>query len=159
MDVSLLLQSYTAEGVKVIKIRPHHLLDLVRDYGNNYKKPPHPWGASVESVSDMIFSDIHQEVEMVMGVDSICETCNRLNDGICEAHINEDLLMRNYNDPLDEKLFSSLEIRPGDKLSVYEFLKIVSDRMFVLDLFNSPTNKKRVRRKGTELALMKFGLV
>lgn len=143
----------------MIKIRPHHLLDLVRDYGNNYKKPPHPWGASVKSVSDLVFSDIHQVVVLVMGVDSICQTCRKLNDGICEANINEDLLMRDYNDPLDERLFSSLEIRPGDRLTVYAFLKLVSERMFVLELFNSPSNKKHVRRQGTELALMKFGLI
>jgi len=142
----------------MIKIRPHHLLDILRDFGNDVKRETHPWGASIANVSKCIISNINQKVEFVMGVDSICQTCSKLNGYICEARINNELLMRDYNDRLDRALFSALNIAPGDKIPVIEFLRIISDNIEILDLFNSPSNNPMVRKHGTESALDKLGI-
>jgi hypothetical protein len=142
----------------MIKIRPHHLLDIIRDFGNDVKREQHPWGASVVSVTQIILSDINQKVEFVMGVDSICTTCSKLNGHICEARINDELLMRDYNDQLDESLFSTLKIVPGNKISIIEFLRKISKNIEVLDLFKSPSNDSRARRQGTISAFEKLGI-
>ena len=143
---------------QIIIIRPHHLLDIIRDFGNEVKRETHPWGASLASVTHSILSDIDQKVEFVMGVDSICKTCSKLNGYICEARINDELLMRDYNDRLDQALFSALNISPGTRLPVKEFLLTVKNNIEVLDLFNSPSNDPIARKHGTESAFDKLGI-
>ena len=142
----------------MIKLRPHHLLDIIRDFGNEVKRETHPWGASLASVTQNILSNINQKVEFVMGVDSICETCSKLKGQICEAQINNELLMRDYNDRIDQKLFSALNIAPGTQLSVIEFLRKIDDNIEVLNLFNSPSNNPMVRKNGTKSAFDKLGI-
>lgn len=143
---------------QMIKIRPHHLLDIIRDFGNEVKRETHPWGASLASVSQSILLNINQKVEFVMGADSICKTCSKLNGHICEARINNELLMRDYNDRLDQALFSALNIAPGSKLPVIEFLRIIKNNIEVLNLFNSPSNNPITRKRGTESAFEKLGV-
>jgi hypothetical protein len=142
----------------MIKIRPHHLLDIIRDFGNEVKREKHPWGASLASVTQSILSNIDQKVEFVIGADSICKTCSKLNGQICEAQINNELLMRDYNDHLDQELFSALKIVPGDTLPVIELLRRINNKIEILDLFNSPSNNPLVRKHGTETALKKLGI-
>jgi hypothetical protein len=142
----------------MIKIRPHHLLDIIRDFGNDVKRETHPWGASLACVSQSILSNINQKVEFVSGVDSICKTCSKLNGHICEARINNELLMRDYNDRLDHALFSALNITPGTKLSVIEFLQIINNNIDVLNFFNSPSNNPMIRKHGTLSAFKKLGI-
>ena len=142
----------------MIKIRPHHFLDIIRDYGNEVKREPHPWGASLTSVTDSIISDISQDIQLVMNVDSICETCSKLNGKICEAQINDDLLMRDYNDQLDSSIFSALSIKPNEVMSIVKFLNAINDNIGILNYFNSPSNNPNIRRQGTESALIKFGV-
>ena len=143
---------------QIIKIRPHHLLDIIRDFGNEVERETHPWGASLASVTHNILSNINQEVEFVLNVDSICKTCSKLNGHICEAKINNELLMRDYNDRLDQALFSALNISPGNKLPVIEFLRIVYKKIEVLNLFNSPSNNPIARKQGTKSAFDKLGI-
>jgi len=142
----------------MIKIRPHHLLDIIRDFGNEVKRETHPWGASLAIVSQSILSDINQNVEFVMGVDSICKTCSKLNGDICEATINNELLMCDYNDRLDIALFSALNIVPGDSLPVIEFLRLINKNIDVLNFFNSPSNNPITRKHGTMSAFNKLGI-
>lgn len=143
---------------QIIKIKPHHLLDIIRDFGNEVKRETHPWGASLTSVTHSILLNINQEVEFVLGLDSICKTCSKLNGDICEARINNELLMRDYNDHLDQALFSSLNILPGDKLPVIDFLRMVKENIEVLDFFTSPSNNPIARKHGTKSAFNKLGI-
>ena len=142
----------------MIKLRPHHLLDIIRDFGNEVQRETHPWGASLASVTQKILSDINQKVEFVMGIDSICETCSKLSGQICEARINNELLMRDYNDRVDKALFSALNIAPGDQLPVIEFLRKINNNIEVLNLFNSPSNNPITRKQGTKSAFDKLGI-
>jgi len=142
----------------MIKIRPHHLLDIIRDFGNEVKRQTHPWGASLATVSQSILSNIDKKVEFVMGADSICKTCSKLQRHICEAKINNEILMRDYNDRLDKALFSALKIKPGETLPVIEFLRRIHNNIEILELFDSPANNPSVRRHGTESALKRLGI-
>ncbi len=66
--------------------------------------------------------------------------------------------MRDYNDPLDEKLFSRLDLIPNTEIPLIDFLRKIDDNMEVLDLFTSPSNNPEVRRRGTVAALIKLGV-
>lgn len=142
----------------MIKMRPHHLLDILRDYGNDRVRGAHPWGASLSNVTSTVLSDPEHEIEFVLNVDSICETCSKLNAHICEAKINEQLLMRDYNDRLDIDLFRELDILPNTKMSLVDFAVKVSKNLSVLCLFTSPNEDSSLRRKGTLSALQRLGV-
>lgn len=142
----------------MIKMRPHHLVDIIRDYGNDVKRGPHPFGASLAEVTDDILADINQEVEFLIGVDSICATCSKLENGTCTAAINDQLMMQVYNDGLDAKLFSALKMKPGVRMPVAAFLRMVNDHMEILDLFDSPDNDPVKRLRGVKKALVRLGI-
>ena len=143
--------------ITMIKIRPHHLLDILRDYGNEVKRDFHPFGASLKEITNDILSDINQNIRLVSRVDSICVTCSKLENSICKARINDDLLMREYNDDLDDNLFDIMDISPGSELSVRNFLEIVENRMSsILTQFSSPNNSPKVRETGTTIAIRKL---
>lgn len=145
--------------MKIIKIRPHHLLDILRDSGNQVKRSSHPYGASLKEIANDLLSDIDQNIRLVSRVDSICLTCSMLKENICSARLNDDLLMRDYNDDLDDKLFDVMEITPESNIVVRDFLKIIDNNITtVLAKFSSPTNIPEVRKTGTILALKKLGI-
>ena len=144
--------------MSTIRLRPHHLLDIVRDYGNGIeKKKTHSWGASVAEVTEKVLSNIDQVIILVSQVDSICETCSKLENQICEARINENLLMREYNDDLDSRLFDRMKLEEGQRISIRDFLLLVKkDLNNIVDLFTSPNNNPAIRLEGTRLALKKL---
>ena len=140
-----------------IRIRPHHLLDIFRDYGNEIERDAHPYGASLKEVTDVVLSNIDKKVRLVSRVDSICITCSKLKDNICFAKINDDLLMRDYNDNLDDKLFNVMKLSPESEITVRAFLEIVNRNLSsIIAQFSSPSNKLKVRRAGTVAALKKL---
>lgn len=140
-----------------IRIRPHHLLDIIRDYGNEVEKDAHPYGASLKEVTNEVLSDIDQTIILVSRVDSICITCSKLKDNICLAKINDDLLMRDYNDNLDDKLFNVMKLSPESELTARAFLEIVNRNLSsIIAQFSSLSNKLEVRRAGTVRALKKL---
>ena len=141
----------------MIRILPHHLLDIVRNYGNDVKmENEHPWGALLLGVTSELLADFDQTIELVMGADSICKPCSKLQSGVCEAQLGDDTMMREYNNPLDRALFDALGCRPGDRMTVREFLERVGENMGILNLFTR--GKSDVRAKGTQAALVKLGL-
>lgn len=130
-----------------VKIRPHHLLDILRDYGNRVVPGLHPFGASVESVTKRVLNN--ESIELVPRVDDICHSCSMLK-GVCQAKIRDDLYMRDYNDQLDDKLFELLGFKPGEQVSLKSFLEVVKSKLDdTLSLFTSPDNNIYLRRKGT----------
>jgi hypothetical protein len=48
--------------------------------------------------------------------------------------------MRDYNDRLDQSIFSAINIAPGSEMPVIEFLRIIYNNIEILNLFNSPSN-------------------
>ena len=144
---------------QMIKLRPHHLLDIIRDYGNDIdRKKEHQWGAMLVGVTNELLKDLDQTIELVIGVDSICMPCSRLEEGICEARLGGDQMMRDYNDPLDRALFDALNLKSGSQMTAMQFLILLSENMEILNLFTRPAGKSYIRENGTTAALVKFGI-
>lgn len=143
---------------EMISIRPHHLLDIIRDFGNKREVKEHRWGASLSTVTQKILADTNRIVVFVMGVDAICETCSQLQNDICQAEISRDLLMRDYNNRIDRELFEALQLAPGSQLQIGEFLQLVSDNLNVLNIFD-PALQTKPRKQGTIAALKEFGII
>lgn len=74
--------------------------------------------------------------------------------GVCQAKIRDDLFMRDYNDSLDDKLFTLLGFNPGEIVTLKEFIRVIETNLeTVLALFTSPDNNDELRRKGTKLSI------
>ncbi len=142
----------------VVKIRPHHLFDILRDYGNNVVMEPHPFGASVTEVTNKILRSVYPIV-MVPRVDSICETCSMLKNEICQAMIREDLIMSGYNDDLDDKLFRLMDLKPFMQITLKDFVNIADVKLdIILKQFTSPDNNRELRYIGTKKAISSIRL-
>ena len=113
-----------------MKLRPHHLLDIISDHGHGAEFAPHPYGHALHAVAAQVLADTSIEVEFVLAADDICSPCCHLQaGGVCDdvlSQLAEPVSKQAYNDGLDSKLFPYLGIQPGARLTVREFLERVS---------------------------------
>jgi hypothetical protein len=111
----------------------------------------------VAQVSRQVLSDIDQDITVVHQVDSICEPCAKLVNGICQTQLGDELLMRDYNDPLDAGLFELLELVEGQQLSVRDFLQRVQGRLdAVVQLFTRGDRELRRTRTRNALKMLRI---
>jgi len=65
-------------------LRPHHLLDIVTEYGAGTTFEPHPYGHAVHTCAEVVLNDLDTEVQFVVAADFICAPCVHLVDGVCD---------------------------------------------------------------------------
>ena len=113
-----------------MKLRPHHVLDIVSDYGGGAKFEPHHYGHSLHTVAEAIIADTGIEMEFVVAGDAICHGCMHLQpDGGCDDMMGPAENRRSkqeYNDAHDGRLLRFLGIEPGAKMPVREYLERVN---------------------------------
>jgi hypothetical protein len=66
-----------------MKLRPHHLLDIITQYGQGRPFEPSDYGHAVHTVARLVLADQTQQAEMVVGADDICAPCRNLLEGRC----------------------------------------------------------------------------
>lgn len=80
-----------------------------------------------------------------------------LDNSICQAKIRDDLLMSEYNDNLDDKLFKVMKLTPFQEISIASFIKTAKDNLDnILNCFTSPDNNHENRLLGTKKAIKSF---
>jgi hypothetical protein len=68
-----------------MKLRPHHLLDIISDYGHGVEYTPHPYGHALHTVAAQVLTDLSLEIEFVLAADAICDPCRHLqSNGVCD---------------------------------------------------------------------------
>ena len=68
---------------EIIRIKPHHFLDIVRDFGAGAEFTPSPYGHAVHLMAEKVLADRRAMLELVSGIDDICEPCENHVDGHC----------------------------------------------------------------------------
>ncbi len=114
-----------------MKLRPHHLLDIVTEYGAAHAFEPHPYGHAVHLCAEIVLNDLDTPVEFVAAADFICAPCIHLHEGRCDdvlEQLDPAPSKQDYNDALDRRLFAHLRLSEGDVLTVRDFLQIVCRR-------------------------------
>ena len=110
-----------------MRLRPHHLIDIVRDHGHRVPLEPHPYGHAVHTVAARVLHDLDLEVTFVLAADDICTPCRHLRaDGQCEdvlSQFDEPVSKQAYNDDLDARVFAHMGMQPGARLTVRAFLE------------------------------------
>jgi len=147
----------------MLKLRPHHILDIVRNIGHERKIAPHPFGHDLHVVTSKILWDIDQPLVLIVGADDICIPCTKLNsDGICIdilPQCDDKPSKQKYNDSLDQKVLAYLNLIEGTQLSVREYLMCVNSKLNGIEkICSHPKEDERYRFEGLSMGLKKLGI-
>ena len=146
-----------------MRLRPHHLIDIVSKHGHGVKFRPHPYGHALHIVAEQVVNNPDLEVQFVLGADEICYPCRHLRaDGQCEDvlhQLEEPISKQAYNDELDGKLFSNFQIQPETRMTVSEFLERLNERTPGIEkVCTHPGEKESHRLEGLKKGLIRLGL-
>jgi hypothetical protein len=111
-----------------MRLRPHHLLDIVTQHGAGVPFRPHPYGHALHTVAEAVLADPDVPIEFVVGADDICAPCTHQVQGNCDdvlTHLDPPLAKQTYNDDLDRRLFAYLGLTEGAMLTLRAFLSVV----------------------------------
>lgn len=147
----------------MIKLRPHHILDIVRNIGHERKIEPHPFGHDLHIVSNQILENIDQPLVLVVGADDICMPCTKLNaNSICVdilPQCDDKPSKQKYNDSLDQKVLNYLNLKEGSQLTVREYLNCVNDKLNGIEkICTHPKEEESYRLAGLKMGLKKLGI-
>ena len=111
---------------KAMRLRPHHLIDIVTSFGHGQEFRPHPYGHALHTVAQAVLADPDVEAEFVIAADDVCRPCSHLTpEGLCDdIRVNRPppLWKQEYNDDLDRRLLAHLHVNDGVCMTVREFL-------------------------------------
>ena len=148
-----------------LDLRPHHLLDIVRDYAPDddpdYVRAPGENG--VRTVTRMLTNGIDFRARFVIGPDFICRPCSHLQpndrcDRILERHDPPEP-MDDYNDPLDARILGFLGLEEGVELTVRRFLEMANARLpGIEEVCTHPTEQQESRRDGLIRGMAALGI-
>gem|GEM_PF-1029228 len=147
----------------IVKLRPHHLIDIVRNYGHGVQFEPHPYGHALHHVAEQVVSNPDLVVEFVLAADEVCYPCRHLRaDGRCEDVLHQletPTSKQTYNDALDAKLFSYFKMQPGTCMTVGEFLEQLDAHMPGIEkLCTHPGETETYRLDGLQQGLVRLGV-
>ena len=118
---------------QVIRIKPHHLVDIVTSIGAGKTTfQPHPYGHAVHTVSERVWADRDALLEMALGADDICAPCVHNAEGLCEDTIDTSFrpgapsLKREWNLMIDLRWCKRLGLSEGDRVTARAFCERLS---------------------------------
>jgi hypothetical protein len=146
-----------------MRLRPHHLVDIVTSFGHGQEFRPHPYGHSLHTVAEAVLADADVEVEFVVQADDVCRPCKHLTpEGLCDdIRVNRPapLSKQEYNDDLDRRLLAHLHMDEGVRMTAREFLRLVkADIPGVVAVFTQDEKVRCSRLLGLTEGLRKLGL-
>ena len=152
-----------ADTSSALPLRPHHLLDILRNYGHDRAFIPHPYGHALHTVAHCVLTDLETAIQLVLGADAICQPCQHLQiDHTCQdvlPQLAHPLSKQVYNDTLDLRVLAYLALSPGCVLTVRSFLEAVATRLPGLEMIcTHPGESIEFRLRGLQQGLRKLGI-
>jgi hypothetical protein len=146
-----------------LRLRPHHIIDIIADYGNNVQYRPHPYGHSQHLVAPKLLSNLDLKIKLVLEADDICTGCKHLMPGgNCKdvlAQIIPSPSKQAYNDVLDSRLFDHFKLVPGCIIDVRKYLETVNDYTPGIEqICTHPKENPERRLKGLCNGLFRLGI-
>lgn len=144
-----------------ISIRPHHLLDILCDYGHGLTYQPHPYGHALHTVAADILADPDLELTFVIAADAICQPCRHLQPGgQCDdllGPVPDSPSKQAYNDALDRRLWAYLALERGNEMTFRHFCQLVEWRLPGIEkICTHPGEEESYRLAGLQQALEKL---
>jgi hypothetical protein len=146
-----------------LKLRPHHIIDIITDHGRNVQYEPHPYGHSQYIVAPKLLSNLDLNIKLVFEADDICTGCKHLMpDSKCNdvlAQIKPSPLKQAYNDVLDSRLFDYLAINPNCIMTAYKYLELINEKTPGIEkICTHPKEDMEERSAGLIKGLIKLGI-
>jgi hypothetical protein len=143
-----------------LKLRPHHILDVIRNYGRDVKFTPHFYGHSLHVIAEKITSNSEIKVQLVVENDDICEGCVHLLGTKCDdvlSQLSPSPSKQAYNDVLDSILLDYTGLKQNAILTIKEYAVIISEKMpDIVNLCTHPKENKEERLRGMNAGLKKL---
>ncbi|MGQ9731267.1 MAG: DUF1284 domain-containing protein [Candidatus Zipacnadales bacterium] len=111
-----------------MRLRPHHVLDIVTQYGRGLPFRPSPYGHAVHTTAEALLADPDISIEFVVDADDICAPCKHLIGSRCNdmlTHCDPPLSKQAYNDDLDRRVLAYFNMVEGDVLTFREYLAVI----------------------------------
>lgn len=113
----------------VINIKPHHLVDIITDYGEGRTDwQPHPYGHAVHTIAKRVIAEPDVLLRMDSGADDICAPCKHNINGLCDDTIDTSFRpkaprsKRENNLIIDRRWYARLGLKDGDTLTARDFV-------------------------------------
>lgn len=137
----------------MLRLRPHHILDIVRNIGNNRPVVPHEYGHLVHIITQKIIDDVKHDCLLVIDNDDICGPCIKLDkNNHCTdilPQLDTPVSKQEYNDELDRKILDHLKIAENSILKIDDFLRMIDgDIDNIVNICTHPKEDPEYRRNG-----------
>lgn len=146
-----------------MRVRPHHLLDIISSFGAGHQFQPHPYQHAVHTCAEIVLNDLDTPLQFVVGADFICAPCIHLGpDGRCDdlvSSLDPPVSKQEYNDALDRKLLQFFGLREGQHMTFGEYLQVIREHFAGLpELCAHPREAPEDRRQRLDAGLRKLGV-
>jgi len=117
----------------IIRIKPHHFVDIITAFGEGRPFEPHPYGHAVHTVAGRILADPDVALEMELGADDICAPCVHNIAGVCDDTIDTSYRpeapssKRQWNLLLDRRWCERLGLSPQQRLTARDLCRLLRD--------------------------------
>ncbi|HPG39985.1 MAG TPA: DUF1284 domain-containing protein [bacterium] len=143
--------------------RPHHLLDIISDYGQGVTYQPHPYGHSLHIVAPQLLADLNTKIKLVIAADAVCAGCkNLLPDGKCTdvlGQLTPSPAKQAYNDVLDARVLDCFALKPDTEMTFRDYLVIVNAHVpGIEEICTHPKENRQERLQGLVAGLVKLGV-
>jgi Uncharacterized conserved protein len=123
----------------MIRIKPHHFLDIIKLYGKGIEKfvPDKKYNHNFYFVANEIINNHQVQIELTTGGDDICSPCIYIgSDGECIdkiTHIEGINSKNEWNKKLDRRIIEYTKAQENSRFSAQEYCELlysIKERVF-----------------------------
>lgn len=143
-------------------LRPHHLIDIIRNIGQERPNVPHPYGHAQHIITSRLLGQSIKEVQFIIGADDLCKPCKHLINGKCEdmlPQLEGKVSKHHYNNDLDRRVAEYLGLKEGEIMRLDEFLDMIEQKLTgLIPLCSHPKENMETRLDGLQKGIEKLRL-
>ena len=126
-----------------IAIKPHHFVDILTSFGAGERTfYPHPYGHSVNVVSETVLRNPEVILIIELGADEICKPCIHNKNGLCDDVIDisnrpsAPSSKREWNLLIDNRWCDRIMVKQGDMITAGEMSRrILAKKGNISDIY------------------------
>jgi hypothetical protein len=146
-----------------LKMRPHHIVDIITSHGQGVEWTPAESGHSQHIIAPQLLENSDLKIKLIVNNDDLCKGCIHLMpDGKCAdvlAQLTPSPSKQAYNDVLDCRLLDQFEIEINSVMTMREYLAIINGHVpGIEDICTHPKEDKAERLTGLTEGLIKLGI-
>jgi hypothetical protein len=121
--------------VKKLKLKPHHLLDILKLYGKGLSRfvPDKNYGHDFHRIGNLVIENPHVLVRFTLGADEICSPCRYLDRNKCLDVVKDNPVRfkskEKWNRQVDKRLFELFEVSEGEEMTALAFCRLALEKL------------------------------